>query len=171
MKKTLFIFLCVFSISTFGECGVSLKNIFRHNSTNQSNSIEEVTTNKAIVVESSTAEAVKPLPANYFKSNTIPKIEKGCEVQFMCVKKLKQAEVPKPCVKFCIKNIKCKNGTTEKGKADECIELNEELVAKEYNQCDETTGEVVKMKGVAMIDFPCQPGYLPDSRGRCREVW
>ncbi|KAL9892307.1 uncharacterized protein LOC119641949 [Glossina fuscipes] len=110
-------------------------------------------------------------PSNYYISNNVPKnIDKNCELHFECKKKLKQAEVPKPCLKFCLKYIQCQNGTKVRGSSDQCLELNEQLVAEEYNDCAKD-GSYVPIVPVAMIDFPCQPGYLPDSRGRCREVW
>uniref|UniRef100_A0A1A9VCK2 Uncharacterized protein n=1 Tax=Glossina austeni TaxID=7395 RepID=A0A1A9VCK2_GLOAU len=110
-------------------------------------------------------------PSNYYISNNVPKIvDKSCELHFECKKKLKQAEVPKPCLKFCLKYIQCQNGTKVRGSSDQCLELNEQLVAEEYNECAKD-GSYVPIVPVAMIDFPCQPGYLPDSRGRCREVW
>lgn len=116
------------------------------------------------------------LPAGYYKSNNLPKVEEeGCKIVYDCKKKLKTAENPRPCVKFCAKAIDCDN---EKGKrriavaAGQCLELNEEMVAQEYNDCKkDESSTLVPFMQVAMIDFPCQPGYLPDSRGRCREVW
>lgn len=111
---------------------------------------------------------------NYYVQNTIPKdIAKECHIAYECKRKLKQAEVPKPCVKYCVKLVKCPDGRTMSGEPTQCLELNEELVAKEYNEnCrNETASVSMDIRPVTMIDFPCQPGYWPDSRGRCREIW
>ncbi|TMW47637.1 hypothetical protein DOY81_007285, partial [Sarcophaga bullata] len=127
------------------------------------NRVQRTTTNE------STTDNV---PAGYYKSNNLPQVEKDCRIRFGCKKKLKAAETPKPCLKFCVTFIECPDGKRTYGVAGQCLELNEELVTQEYNDCkkDERTASLYPAP-VAMIDFPCQPGYLPDSRGRCREVW
>ncbi|XP_037819359.1 uncharacterized protein LOC119608870 [Lucilia sericata] len=157
LKIVLLLGVCFVILST-GECGLS--NLLHRKTTTEQ---PEITT---IVAKDG-------VPAGYYKSNNLPQVKEGCEIRFECKKKLKSAETPKPCTKFCVKSIKCEDGTKINGAPGQCIELNEEMVAQEYNDCkkDEEESGAVNVMKVAMIDFPCQPGYLPDSRGRCREVW
>lgn len=100
-----------------------------------------------------------------FLNNNIPEIQKGCTGVYICKKKAKTDSNVKPCLKYCLKKMECDTGTTH-GKPDQCVELYEDAV---FQDTSNTTD--VSVMQVNMIDFPCQPGYLPDSRGRCREVW
>ncbi|XP_037942233.1 uncharacterized protein LOC119675119 [Teleopsis dalmanni] len=105
-----------------------------------------------------------------FINNNVPKADIGCTVNFECKKKLKvDPPQPKPCVKYCVKNIVCPNNIKIQGQPNQCAQLNEDLVRQELIESQQS--DKVGIMQVAMIDFPCQPGYLPDSRGRCREVW
>lgn len=154
------IFLCLTICAGLFVTGQSVGILSRLHHTTTTEQPAEVTTHDK-------------LPNGYYKSNNLPQVEKDCEIRFECKKKLKTAETPKPCVKFCVKYVKCDNSKVIPGVAGQCLELNEEMVAEEYNDCkkDEQSSNTVHFMPVAMIDFPCQPGYLPDSRGRCREVW
>ncbi|XP_073820431.1 growth-blocking peptide 3 [Musca autumnalis] len=110
-----------------------------------------------------------PHKPGYIIANNIPELEPGCEYQFKCKKKLLNAELPKPCLKTCVDGLTCNQQKKSIRKGFYCVEFNEELVDQEYQA--EKAATYHKASPVAMIDFPCQPGYLPDSRGRCREVW
>ncbi|XP_061390533.1 uncharacterized protein LOC133325829 [Musca vetustissima] len=113
---------------------------------------------------------VAPHKSGYIIANNVPALEPGCEYHFKCKVKLQNAEVPKPCLKSCVDSLVCNNQKRGIRKGFYCVQFNEELVAQEYQEEKEANAHV-KASPVAMIDFPCQPGYLPDSRGRCREVW
>ncbi|XP_065372259.1 uncharacterized protein LOC135964111 [Calliphora vicina] len=159
MLKTLLLLGVCFVILATGECGLS--TLYHRKTTTEQ-------------PESTTATASDRVSAAYYKSNNVPKVDEGCSITFECKKKLKAAENPKPCVKFCVKFIECENGKKTNGAPGQCVELNEEMVSQEYNDCKKDKEEGTSnshIMQVAMIDFPCQPGYLPDSRGRCREVW
>lgn len=120
----------------------------------------------------STEKPQQPL----FIHNNLPPVEPGCTAHYSCSKKLKSVAAPRPCVKYCLKRIECPGNVIVRGLPSQCVELDETLVlqeieanAKAKSSSDGATTE--KIMEVAMIDFPCQPGYLPDSRGRCREIW
>ncbi|XP_017052346.1 uncharacterized protein LOC108095686 [Drosophila ficusphila] len=111
----------------------------------------------------------------FFINNNIPAVDEGCEAHFICKKKLTQVPVPRPCLKYCLKRIDCPNNVKTMGKPNQCVELDEQQVLEAYESStvQPIAGQPVteKIMEVAMIDFPCQPGYLPDHRGRCREIW
>lgn len=111
----------------------------------------------------------------FFINNNIPEIPKDCVAQFKCKKKLANVQAPKPCVKYCLHRITCPNNQTSPVQPNQCVDLDEQqvLAAHEANTEPPVAGQTTTEKTmmVAMIDFPCQPGYLPDHRGRCREIW
>lgn len=155
MKSKALILICILAAFATVECGV-LKKLFHH--------------------ETPSTTTVAPQPSIFFNNN-LPKIEKGCTATYNCARKkavLPQATT-KACLQYCLKHTTCGNSPAVNGKDNECVELNEEMVRKEHEQNSilEQVGSSpsVSVMRVAMIDFPCQPGYLPDSRGRCREVW
>jgi len=122
-----------------------------------------------------TTTTPKPQRQIYINNN-LPQVPVDCTAYYVCKKKLKTVPAPSPCVKFCLKRIECPNNQIQRGRPNECVELDEAQVLAENTPTtlrqpisDGTTTE--KIMEVAMIDFPCQPGYLPDSRGRCREIW
>ncbi|XP_055906909.1 uncharacterized protein LOC129942120 [Eupeodes corollae] len=110
--------------------------------------------------------------------NRIPKPPSGCKNVFICKKKLKHSfanQTIKPCIKYCVRSFSCPDdfvGKTDPIDPDWCVLLDQ-------NQLEdfETAAPPARSDGktnivqVNMIDFPCQEGYLPDFRGRCREVW
>ncbi|XP_075146272.1 growth-blocking peptide 3 [Haematobia irritans] len=104
----------------------------------------------------------------YIIANNLPPLEEGCSFVFKCRRKLQNAEQPKPCLQTCVDVLECNNQKRSIRKGFYCLTFNEELVGQEHQ---EAINKAKKGGKVAMIDFPCQPGYLPDSRGRCREVW
>ncbi|XP_062125225.1 uncharacterized protein LOC133838219 [Drosophila sulfurigaster albostrigata] len=110
-----------------------------------------------------------------FTNNNVPEVPAGCIAHYACSKKLTTVPNPRPCLKYCLKRIECPDKPVQRGKANECVEVDATKVLADYesttvssNDVDATTQKIME---VAMIDFPCQPGYLPDSRGRCREIW
>ncbi|EDV94685.1 uncharacterized protein LOC6567917 [Drosophila grimshawi] len=112
----------------------------------------------------------------FYINNNLPHVDPGCIAHYSCGKKLTNVAAPRPCVKYCLKRIDCPNNEKIRGKPNQCVELDETQVLADYESTrtkqptsDGATTE--KIMEVAMIDFPCQPGYLPDSRGRCREIW
>jgi len=111
----------------------------------------------------------------FYINNNIPEIPKDCVAQFKCKKKLANVQAPKPCVKYCLHRITCPNNQTSAVQPNQCVDLDEQqvLAAHEANTEPPVAGQTTTEKTmmVAMIDFPCQPGYLPDHRGRCREIW
>lgn len=125
-----------------------------------------------VTTSTTTEKPQQPL----FIHNTLPPVEPGCTAHYSCSKKLKSVAAPRPCVKYCLKRIECPGNVIVRGLASQCVELDEALVLQEIeakaNQSPSEQGATTeKIMEVAMIDFPCQPGYLPDSRGRCREIW
>ncbi|XP_065359531.1 uncharacterized protein LOC135953518 [Calliphora vicina] len=143
------------------ECGLST---FYHRKT----------TNTTEQPESTTATTSDRLSPAYYKSNNIPEVDEGCSIFYVCRQKLRTVEIPKPCIKFCVKNIECDNGKITNGAPGQCVELNEEMVSHEYKDELEGTTNPQNLQAAMIlieINFPCQPGYLPDSRSRCREVW
>ncbi|KAH8310674.1 hypothetical protein KR044_002488 [Drosophila immigrans] len=113
-----------------------------------------------------------------FSNNHVPEVPAGCVAHFACSKKLTTVASPRPCVKYCLKRIDCPNKPVQRGKPHECVEVDASklLAESETTTARAATGTgdgptTEKIMEVAMIDFPCQPGYLPDSRGRCREIW
>ncbi|EDW80597.1 uncharacterized protein Dwil_GK11480 [Drosophila willistoni] len=156
-KLILLALSAVFFIS-LAEGGLLGRLLHRHHS----NETEATTT---------TETSAPPL----FINNNLPQVGEGCVAHFSCSKKLTQLPVPHPCVKYCLKRIDCPNNEKMKGKSNQCVELNEAVVLAEHdsNTEDSGSGQTTEknIMQVAMIDFPCQPGYLPDSRGRCREIW
>ncbi|XP_034485457.1 uncharacterized protein LOC117790221 [Drosophila innubila] len=129
--------------------------------------------------ESKVTTTTTPEPRRQlFIHNNVPPVPAGCTAHFSCSKKLATGTPPFPCVKYCLKRIECPNNQIQRGKHNECVQLDEEQVLAESAitqptptaaASDGATTENIMM--VAMIDFPCQPGYLPDSRGRCRVIW
>ncbi|EDV54075.1 uncharacterized protein LOC6554894 [Drosophila erecta] len=109
----------------------------------------------------------------FFINNNVPAIPTGCEAQFKCKKKLADVPAPRPCVKYCLQRISCPNGQNTFGTATQCVDLDEQQVKAAHEASTASPGAATTEKPmmVAMIDFPCQPGYLPDHRGRCREIW
>ncbi|XP_017082571.1 uncharacterized protein LOC108115574 [Drosophila eugracilis] len=143
--------------------GGILGRIFHRDSTSTTTTTTTTTT---------TEEPRRP----FFINNNVPAIEEGCVAQFKCKKKLTQVPVPRPCVKYCLHRITCPNNQTTTAKPNQCVDLDEQQVLEAYHSSTEPpspAGQAVteKVMMVAMIDFPCQPGYLPDHRGRCREIW
>ncbi|KAH8284327.1 hypothetical protein KR018_010541 [Drosophila ironensis] len=127
---------------------------------------------------SSTTTTTTPAPRRpFFINNNVPEIAEGCQAHFTCNKKLTQVPAPRPCLKYCLKLVACPNNQKTKAKPNQCVELDEPQVLAAYEAATtpkpSATGEPVTehFMEVAMIDFPCQPGYLPDHRGRCREIW
>lgn len=117
-----------------------------------------------------TEEPRQPL----FIHNNLPPVEPGCTAHYSCSKKLKSVAAPRPCVKYCLKRIECPGNVIVRGLPSQCVELDETLVLRDIEASSKSTSDgatTEKIMEVAMIDFPCQPGYLPDSRGRCREIW
>ncbi|KAM7361988.1 growth-blocking peptide 3 [Cochliomyia hominivorax] len=169
LKTFLLLTLCI-GLFVMGE-GSGLPTLFQRKTTTEQPEQQQITTTNT-PTESGNLDRV---PAGYYKVNNLPKVEeKGCKILYECKRKLKAAENPKPCIKFCAKGIECDNENGKRKVAvapGHCVELNEEMVAHEYNDCKKDETSRVNFMQVAMIDFPCQPGYLPDSRGRCREVW
>ncbi|XP_005180290.1 uncharacterized protein LOC101899578 [Musca domestica] len=147
-KTSLVIFLCLAALVGLAKCDPT------------------ATTTSATDTETTTYE---PHKRGYIIGNNVPHLEPGCEYKFKCKVKLQNAEIPKPCLKTCVESWICNKQKKTIRKGFYCVEFNEELVAEEYKA--EKEAQHVKASPVAMIDFPCQPGYLPDSRGRCREVW
>ncbi|XP_017847795.1 uncharacterized protein LOC108603467 [Drosophila busckii] len=118
--------------------------------------------------EATTTTTARP----FFINNNLPQLQPQCTATYVCKKKLTHLESPFPCVKYCVRLIECPNNVKTRGKPNQCVELDEQQVLAHYEaeKVSTTTTEKNIMR-VAMIDFPCQPGYLPDSRGRCREIW
>ncbi|KAH8416664.1 hypothetical protein KR222_005023 [Zaprionus bogoriensis] len=124
-------------------------------------------------------ETTTPAPPPLFINNNLPAVEPGCTAHYSCSKKLTSVPAPRPCVKYCLKRIECPNNVKLRGKPNQCVELDETQVLAQLAEdasgggaTGGTSGATTeKIMEVAMIDFPCQPGYLPDSRGRCREIW
>ncbi|KAM8707064.1 hypothetical protein ACLKA7_011207 [Drosophila subpalustris] len=111
-----------------------------------------------------------------FVQNNVPHVAAGCTAHFTCKKKLTALAAPHPCVKYCLNRVECPNNQIQRGKPSECVLLDEAQVQADFTATHPTDGgdggpTTEKIMQVAMIDFPCQPGYLPDSRGRCREIW
>ncbi|XP_014101504.2 uncharacterized protein Gbp3 [Bactrocera oleae] len=103
--------------------------------------------------------------------NNIPNIDASCMVRYKCTAKLKGVTVaPRPCTKYCVKFVECPNATKVAGSPGECFELDEAALRQQYEGATKK-GSTVPLMEVAMIDFPCRPGFLPDDLGRCREVW
>lgn len=112
----------------------------------------------------------------FFINNNVPEIAEGCKAHYTCNKKLTQVPAPRPCLKYCLKMVECPNNQKTRAKPNQCVELDEQQVLASYEASTTVkpiSGQPVteKIMEVAMIDFPCQPGYLPDHRGRCREIW
>ncbi|KAH8251844.1 hypothetical protein KR038_009401 [Drosophila bunnanda] len=111
----------------------------------------------------------------FFVNNNVPTIAAGCQAHFTCSKKLTQVPAPRPCLKYCLKLVECPGNQKTRGQPNQCVELDEQQVREAYEAAlvPPVAGQPVteKIMEVAMIDFPCQPGYLPDHRGRCREIW
>ncbi|XP_053954003.1 uncharacterized protein LOC128860469 [Anastrepha ludens] len=124
-----------------------------------------------VVATANAAVTTTSRPPPIYINNKVPTVDVSCMVRYKCIEKLKGATVPpKPCVKYCVKFIECPNATKIRGTADQCVELDEAAVRRQYEQ-DTKSGESIHVMKVAMIDFPCRPGFLPDDMGRCREVW
>lgn len=103
-------------------------------------------------------------------NNNIPNIDVSCMVRYKCTAKLKGIAVtPRPCTKYCVKFIECPNAPKIAGSPGQCVELDEIALRQQYEGA--TRKGTVPLMEVAMIDFPCRPGFLPDDLGRCREVW
>ncbi|XP_011178225.2 uncharacterized protein LOC105209507 [Zeugodacus cucurbitae] len=118
------------------------------------------------IVESSTP-AYRPIYIN----NNIPNIDASCIVRYKCAAKLKGVNVsPRPCTKYCVKFIECPNVEKVAGSPGHCFELDADALRQHYENLSRRGG-IVPLMEVAMIDFPCRPGFLPDDLGRCREVW
>uniref|UniRef100_A0A1I8NM61 Uncharacterized protein n=1 Tax=Stomoxys calcitrans TaxID=35570 RepID=A0A1I8NM61_STOCA len=148
LKTYLAIFLFVGLLASLGYCETTTTT------TQSSNAVEE--------------EESARFPDGYIVSKNLPELEPGCSLSFKCKRKLQNAEQPKPCVQTCVDSLVCNHQKRPIQKYFYCVNFNEELVAQEH---DIAISKQKKGGKVAMIDFPCQPGYLPDSRGRCREVW
>ncbi|KAH8384106.1 hypothetical protein KR009_012155 [Drosophila setifemur] len=146
--------------------GGLLGRLFGHESTTTTTT----TTTTTSTTTTTTEEPHRPL----FINNNVPTIEEGCTAHFTCNKKLTQVAAPRPCLKYCLKMVECP-GQKNRAKPNQCVELDEQLVLEAYESSTvrPVPGQPVteKIMEVAMIDFPCQPGYLPDHRGRCREIW
>ncbi|XP_043654628.1 uncharacterized protein LOC122620986 [Drosophila teissieri] len=111
----------------------------------------------------------------FFINNNVPVIPQDCSAQFKCKKKLADVPAPRPCVKYCLHRISCPNDQNTLGTPNQCVDLDEQQVHAALVAATASPGDgsatTEKPMMVAMIDFPCQPGYLPDHRGRCREIW
>lgn len=118
---------------------------------------------------------------SYIVSSTVPKdLPEHCVYNYVCKKKSKITD-SKECVKFCVAAVTCDPPESRYHNSSWCTEIHADYFFEVLNYSRTTTtpasvqsiAEDTK-KGVMqvnMIDFPCQPGYLPDRRGRCREVW
>ncbi|EDW16861.1 uncharacterized protein LOC6575388 [Drosophila mojavensis] len=125
---------------------------------------------KTTTTTTTTEKSIKQLYIN----NNLPQLEPQCIGHYACSKKLTNVPAPRPCVKYCLKRIECPNQKVIRGKPNQCVELDESQVLADYEATTvrpSSAATTEKIMEVAMIDFPCQPGYLPDSRGRCREIW
>ncbi|XP_039970278.1 uncharacterized protein LOC120782198 [Bactrocera tryoni] len=117
--------------------------------------------------EATSTPSYRPIIIN----NNIPNIDASCMVRYKCTAKLKGVTVaPRPCTKYCVKFIECPNAAKVAGSAGQCFELDEAALRQKYEGATKQ-GSTVPLMEVAMIDFPCRPGFLPDDLGRCREVW
>ncbi|KAH8358865.1 hypothetical protein KR093_002960 [Drosophila rubida] len=114
-------------------------------------------------------------PETIFTNNHVPAVPEGCTAHFACSKKLTTVPNPRPCIKYCLKRIECPDKPVQRGKPHECVEVavpsDDDTAATTPSTRTGGVATTEKIMEVAMIDFPCQPGYLPDSRGRCREIW
>uniref|UniRef100_A0A034WLW5 Uncharacterized protein n=1 Tax=Bactrocera dorsalis TaxID=27457 RepID=A0A034WLW5_BACDO len=117
--------------------------------------------------EATSTPSSRPIIIN----NNVPNIDASCMVRYKCTAKLKGVTVaPRPCTKYCVKFIECPNAAKVAGSAGQCFELDEAALRQKYEGATKQ-GSTVPLMEVAMIDFPCRPGFLPDDLGRCREVW
>ncbi|XP_017002981.2 uncharacterized protein Gbp3 [Drosophila takahashii] len=160
MKQFLVALLAALLVAAV-QGGILGKIFHRESTTSTSTSTTTTTT---------TEEPRRP----FFLNNNVPAIEEGCEGQFKCKKKLTQVPAPRPCLKYCLHRVTCPNNQTTTAKPNQCVDLDEQQVLAAYQAPTEppVAGKpAVSTMMVAMIDFPCQPGYLPDHRGRCREIW
>ncbi|CAD6994395.1 uncharacterized protein LOC101456877 [Ceratitis capitata] len=115
------------------------------------------------------ATSERPLPI--YINNNIPNVDVSCTVRYKCQAKLKGTTVPpRPCIRYCVKFIECPNAPKIHGTAGQCVDLDETKVRQQY-EADQKKAGGVRIMEVAMIDFPCRPGFLPDDLGRCREIW
>lgn len=120
---------------------------------------------------------------SYIISNTVPQdLPAHCNYSYACKKRPKISEGVKECVKFCVAAVVCKPHENRAYKNTWCTEIHQDYFFEILNYSRTTTtpspliqiieAETKKnVMQVNMIDFPCQPGYLPDRRGRCREIW
>lgn len=120
---------------------------------------------------------------SYIISSTIPKdLPEHCVYNYVCRKKPKITDDVKECVKFCVAGVTCKPTESRAYKTSWCTEIHHDYYFDVLGYSRTTTTPSPVMQGIEadikknvmqvnMIDFPCQPGYLPDRRGRCREVW
>ena len=132
------------------------------------------TTTTAVDTATRIPSATESAQQSLFLNNNVPKIEDGCVGHYKCERKLKSVKTPpRPCVKYCLRYVECSGAAKVKRSGRECVELNETLLEQEESQSGGPLQNRTQLPimPVALIDFPCQPGYLPDSRGRCREVW
>ncbi|KAL5284997.1 hypothetical protein ACFFRR_006994 [Megaselia abdita] len=118
---------------------------------------------------------------SYIIADTVPKdLPEHCVYNYVCKKKSKITNDEKECVKFCVAGVTCKPHESHSYKTSWCTEIHHDYFFEVLNFSLTTTTpaptsiaqEIKKnVMQVNMIDFPCQPGYLPDRRGRCREIW
>ncbi|XP_055849504.1 uncharacterized protein LOC129914335 [Episyrphus balteatus] len=148
--------ICLLSLLLTISVEFSYSTIRRHQVTTTTTTATPESSNKHLWIE-----------------NTIPKLPNDCKKSFLCKKKVKHGDgIIKPCIKYCVKDIECPPNTIGKPETiqpDWCILLDQNLL-DEFDK-PETTSAGHHVMPVNMIDFPCQEGYLPDFRGRCREVW
>lgn len=115
---------------------------------------------------------------SYIISSTVPKdLPEHCFYNYTCKKRYKISENNRECVKFCVAGITCQPTESRNYMEKWCTEIEPTFFFEVLNYTESTTtptnepDDKKKVSQVNMIDFPCQPGYLPDRRGRCREVW
>ena len=116
------------------------------------------------------------LKKSYIVSDNVPKnLSSHCMYRFVCKKKAKAStsQEPRECVKFCVAGVECNPSDTVNYDRRWCTEIDPSFLSEvdEVITSTANTDQKLNVSQVNMIDFPCQPGYLPDRRGRCREIW
>lgn len=134
----------------------------------------------ALAVPTSKEEhSTPPSKKSYIISSTVPKdLPEHCVYNYACKKKTKDIGEFKECLRFCVAGITCKPAESRHYEPKWCIEIDRDYYFEVLNLSRTTTtpapadqDTTKQAMQVNMIDFPCQPGYLPDRRGTCREIW
>ncbi|XP_055381425.1 uncharacterized protein LOC129612007 [Condylostylus longicornis] len=140
------------------------------NTTNEIiNQTESLNSHDELDLDSLVIETIELSDGKYIGPKNLPS---HCSPHYTCRKKTSITKNEKICILYVMMYIDCGGEPIQVHPKDWSRTIDINKITIEENDLSETkNGEKFKQAPVHMVDFPCQPNYLPDRRGICREVW